>query len=65
MNMTFYSGFLDDFFFPLLISVLHHVLLLQINTSQMMFPFICRGLDVGEQAGAERELRCFCDFKSL
>lgn len=65
MNMTFYSGFLDDFFFPLLIYVLHHVLLLQINTSQMMFLFLCRGLDVGEQAGAERELLCFCHFKSL
>lgn len=33
--MTFYSGFLDDFFGSILIYVFHHVLLLQINTSQM------------------------------
>lgn len=42
--MTFYSGFLDDFLVSLLIYVFHHVLLLQINTSQMTdvyFFFVC------------------------
>lgn len=56
--MTFYSGFLDDFF-SLLIYVLHHVLLLQINTSQMICLFICRGFNFGEQARSEQELQCF------
>lgn len=46
-------------FFPLLIYVLHHVLLLQINTSQMICLFTCRGCNFGERARSVQELRCF------
>lgn len=55
MNMAFYSGFLDDFFFLLLIYVLHHVLLLQINTSQMIRPCERRGFRPGGEALGEQE----------
>lgn len=54
MNMAFYSGFLDDFVFLLLIYVLHHVLLLQINTSQMIRLCERRGCRPGGEALGER-----------